>query len=211
MQAAIEADAPDTQSRPRRFGWLLALGLLLAALSIGYTVWPLYGAWRVVEAAREADAAALESRINFNRLRRSLARQLVAEALRARPLQGAERQLAYAAGMTAVSLYLDQLLTAEAMADLLGGRPVTVNAGERMPIDLSGLRIVPAGTAFDIWRRSGFTGLGAYEIVFDRPSGRDGLRVGLELQGLTWRLTSLTLPQELLEDLARRIEPNRAP
>jgi len=179
-----------------------AAAVLVLAL-LAYAASPLIGAARLVQAARSGDLPGVEARVNLPKLKRSLARQLVVEAVSQRGLQGVERQLALTAGTAAVVAWLDELLTPSNVGALLTGRAVAQPA-QQGPIDLSLLRLAPPGSMFEIWRRSGFTGLMSYELAFERPGQQGDIRLGLELQGVTWRAATIALPPDLAAELARR-------
>lgn len=207
MSVAIDTEGAQWPPQPRWGRRLAVLALLLGLAGLGYAVSPAIGVARLLQAARAGDQAGIEARVHFPKLRRSIARQIVAEALRRHDLQGVDRQLAVSAGTTALAAGLDHLISAKTLADLLSGRAVAVEGPAAL--DLSALQLAPAGSAVAIWWRSGFTGPMSYEFVADRlvqgaPADGDGIRLGLELYGVTWRVVSLTLPTDLREDLIRR-------
>ena len=210
MSAAIDADTADVAPRPRRRLWLGLTALLVLAW-LAYAASPPLAAARLLQAARAGDQAAVAERVSFPRLRRSIARQIVADALRRRELSGADRQLAASAATALLAAALEELISPRTLVDLLSGRAIRPSAGAPA-LDLSNLRLAPAETAFAIWRRSGFTGIASYEIVIDRPAPQgspaaerlEPFRLGLELNRLSWRVESLTLPADLREELIRR-------
>ncbi len=76
---------------------------------LAYAAWPLLTVANLLRAARNGDVATIEARVDFPRLRRSMARQIVREAVLLHPLQGPERQLALGAGTAAIAAWLDEL------------------------------------------------------------------------------------------------------
>ncbi len=195
------ADAYSTGSS--RTSWWVA-AVLLAAAALAYVVWPLLSAAGLLRAARDGDAAAIEAHVDFPRLRRSIARQIVMEAVRQHPLQGPERQLALGAGTTALAAWLDELLTPRILADMVGGRAVAPPASNA-PVDLSPIRTAPLRGLFTLWWHSGFVSPMRYDLTLPRPDNGEALRVGMELRGAAWRVTRLELPDDVRAGLARRL------
>lgn len=201
------ADASSTGAS--RAPWLAVAALLLAAM-LAYTAWPLMAAAGLLRAARDGDAVAIEAHVDFPRLRRSIARQIVTEAVRQHPIQGPERHLALGAGTTALAAWLDELLTPKILADMFGGRAVPPPA-TTAPVDLSPIRTTPLRGLLAIWWRSGFASPMRYDLTLPRPDGGEALMVGMELRGLAWRVTRLELPDDVRQGLARRLVSLRAP
>lgn len=201
--------ADDSSTGASRASWWMLVALLCAAL-LAYASWPLMTAASLLRAARNGDVAAIEAHVHFPRLRRSIARQIVMEAVRQNPIQGPERQLALGAGTTALSAWLDELLTPRILADMLGGRTVAPPSANA-PVDLSLIRTTPLRGLIAIWWRSGFVSPMRYDISVPRPDGRDGLLVGMELRGWSWRVTRLELPDDVRQGLARRLVSLGAP
>ncbi len=177
---------------------------LLLAAAVAYAAWPLLSAASLLRAARNGDAAAIEARVDFPRLRRSIARQIVMEAVRQHPIQGPERQLALGAGTTAIAAWLDELLTPKILADMFGGRAVAPPAGNA-PVDLSPIRTMPLRGLIRIWWHSGFASPMRYHLTLPRPDGRVALLVAMELRGATWKVTRLELPDDVRQGIARRL------
>ncbi len=195
------ADASSTDAP--RSAWLIATALLVAIV-VAYAFWPLMSAANLLRAARNGDAIAIEAYVDFPRLRRSIARQIVVEAVRQHPIQGPERQLALGAGTTALAAWLDELLTPKILADMFGGRAVAPSASNA-PVDLSPIRTVPLRGLLRIWWHSGFASPMRYDLTLPRPDGGAGLLVGMELRGTGWKVTRLDLPDDVREGLARRL------
>jgi len=206
---AASTDFPTTAAPRRRRWWLIGTVAVLLVAATAYAVSPVIAAGGLLQAARRGDVAAIEARVDFPRLRRSLARQIVAEALRVRQVGGLERQLAMGAGTTALSAWLDDLLTARTMADLLGGREIAQAPPEAL-IDLSMIRAVPLRSLVSIWWASRFGSPTRYELALPRGGG-DPARIVMELRGGAWRVSGLTLPDDLKEVLARRLAASTAP
>lgn len=198
MQAA---DATTTGGS--RWTWIAVAALICVAL-LAYAAWPLATAANLLRDARNGDAAAIEAHVDFPRLRRSVARQIVMEAVRQHPLQGPERQLVLGAGTSALAAWLDELLTARVLADMLGGRTLPP-AASNAPVDLSLIRTIPLRGLLAIWWRSGFASPMRYDLTLARPDGRDALTIGMELRGTAWRVTRLDIPDDIREGLARRL------
>ena len=58
--------------------WTLIIVLAMFALLTGYTVWPIYGLYRIASAVETRNSAALHELIDFPSFRVSLARQIAA-------------------------------------------------------------------------------------------------------------------------------------
>jgi len=61
---------------------VLSSHVAFVILLAGYTIWPLYGVYKIGTVVQARNAAGLSELINFPRLRRSLAEQIVAEYLK---------------------------------------------------------------------------------------------------------------------------------
>ncbi|HEX8165645.1 MAG TPA: DUF2939 domain-containing protein [Beijerinckiaceae bacterium] len=194
--------------------WLLFLASPFLALhSLGRAI-----AARDVEAVRE--------RVNFRALRLSLMRQVLNVALEergGRALGATERQLAAEAGAAVADPIVSQLLTPEAVIELLNGGWPEVRAAEdaasvsdRSPPARPG-RMVEAmrpgslGSAWRLFRQSELRGFRNMLVRLppDAPAD-DQVRLRLRLVRTTWRLVGIELPEAPLKWLIReRVAPLR--
>jgi hypothetical protein len=201
MTTAVNASASDIQhDEPRRRRWplVVAAGLTLAAAA--YSLSPLVAALGLLDAARRGDVAAVSAGVDFNALRRSVARQLVSDQVRQRNLGALEASLARSAGTRAVVAWLEDVITAQAVVDLAQGRTPEGLAGQRAALDL---RLpTAAGSPFAIWWASGFIGLNGYRLA-PRP---DESAIDMTLKTDGWKITGIVLPQALRTEIARRAQ-----
>ena len=174
----------------------VAVLLLLAA----YTVWPFYGLQRLAAAVEARDVAALQQLIDARALRLSLARQISATYL-AMTGKGAQFGAAAAGiGSAIADALIGELLTPEALADLLskGSTGALAQPGVAAPL---------AGSAFNniwkTWLNSDY-GLGNFYVRLppDRPSIQQ-FRLHLRLVNWRWKLAGLEVPEELRLRLAQ--------
>ena len=101
MVSTVDTALGAAPPRTRRLA--VAALAVIAVLALAYALSPAIGAARLLEAARSGDLAGVEARVSFAKLRRSVARQLVSEAVQRRHVQGAERQLVMGAGTASVA------------------------------------------------------------------------------------------------------------
>ncbi|HEX8664614.1 MAG TPA: DUF2939 domain-containing protein [Beijerinckiaceae bacterium] len=195
--------------------WLLFLASPFVALhSLGRAV-----AARDVEAVRE--------RVNFRALRLSLMRQVLNVALDergGRSLGATERQLVADAAATVADPIVSQLLTPEAVIELLNGgwRPReeadggTASTADSPAAAMPGgiaraMRVVSPGSAWRLFQQSELRG---FRNMFVRlpPNavGDQQFRLRLRLVRTTWRLVGIELPEAPLRRLVReRLGPFR--
>ena len=184
---------------------------LLACLAIGYWLWPYAGAYAIARAATNHDAAALAAHVNEPALKRSLGRQIVAAYLaksgRGDKMGSLGRGLANAVGSTIASPYLDQLLSPDKLAALLAqGHVGDLKIGDRtVAIDrrLPSLTAVFQSHLLDVVLHSFYDGIASFRFSIPEAPGSDGnYGVHVRLSGLTWRLSGLDLPPDILDRIA---------
>ena len=185
--------------------------LILLCLAIGYWLWPYAGAYEIARAAANHDAEALAAHVNEPALKRSLARQIVAAYLaksgRGDKLGSFGRGLANAVGTSIAAPYLDQLLSPDALAALLAqGQIGDLKVGERtIAIDrqVPSLPAVFQSHIVAVVLHSFFDGIASFRFSVPEESGRDGdYGVHVRLSGLTWRLSGIDLPPDVLDRIA---------
>ncbi|MDX7950706.1 DUF2939 domain-containing protein [Lichenihabitans sp. Uapishka_5] len=191
----------------RRIGIVAAILALAAAVWI----WPYLGAYSLAQAALRHDTTAVAARLNEPALKRSLARQIVAAYLaksgRGDHMGGFQRGLATAVGASVASPYLDQLLTPDAIATLLGqGRIGALTIGDRQIAinrEVPSLSALYDGHLADVVLHSFYDGLLSFRLSVPATAGSDGAYgIHLRLSGLTWQLSGLDLPGDVLDRIA---------
>lgn len=184
---------------------------LLACLAIGYWLWPYAGAYAIARAATDHDTAALAEHVNEPALKRSLGRQIVAAYLaksgRGEKLGSLGRGLANAVGTSIASPYLDQLLSPEALGALLAqGHIGDIKVADRtIAIDhqVPSLAAVFQSHLTDVLLHSFYDGIASFRFSIPEPQGGDSdYGVHVRLSGLTWRLSGLDLPPDVLDRIA---------
>jgi hypothetical protein len=144
-------------------------------------------------------------------IRAHLTHQLVGEYLKevskGRPLGGLDRQIATRAGTTLVDPLIEQLVTPEALIDLLDDgwpqKAVPGAASSQPPVRFNVGSIGRAWRLFVTSETRGFR-----KVLIALPHSRppdERFRLMMRLSGTTWRLSYLDLPQELLENLVKRL------
>jgi hypothetical protein len=205
--------------------WTLRIGAVLGLAWLLFLASPfvtLHGLGRAV-AARDVEA--VRERVNFRALRLSLVRQVLNVAIEeraGRALGATERQLAADAGATVADPIVSQLLTPEALIELLnGGWPregADSDAASPAERTLGGpggiaraMRVVSLGSAWRLFRQSEFRGFRNMVVRLPPNAAVDEqFRLRLRLVRTTWRLVAIELPEEPLRRLVReRLGPPR--
>ena len=194
-----------------RKAWILIVILVaLAAL----WAWPYYGAYSLAKAAERGDAPAVSAQVDFPNLRRSVARQIVRtylrESGRGEKMGALGRGMAVAVGTTVAEPYLAELLSPDAITTLLGAgrmKPITV---ENRTIGFDGklpsLPEVLSGQTAAVLLHSYYDGFISFVFnVADKDVGADDYGVHLRLNGLTWVLSGIDLPRNLLDRIVADI------
>ena len=186
--------------------------VLVLLLGLAYWAWPYAGAYAIARAAAAHDTAALADRISEPDLKRSLGRQIIAAYLaksgRGEKMGALQRGLVNAVGTTVASPYLDQLLSPDALATLLGqGRIGSITVGDRtVAIDrqVPNLSDVLHSHVTDVLLHSTYDGLTSFRFSVPEEGNASGQDFGIHvrLRGLTWRLSGIDLPSDVLDRIA---------
>jgi hypothetical protein len=187
---------------------------LFAALVVAWAVFmlsPFVALYGLAQAVEARDAARLEERVNLRALRVSLAKQIVGEYLRrhgrTQELNQTSRNLATSAGASLADPLIAQLVTPEALFGLLDGRLPEPVAGGAAPVPLD-LPKDWRGLA-SVWKTFVTSESRGFRVVVvpvptDRPRSEQ-FRLHLRLEGATWRLAGLELPQSILMELVKQL------
>lgn len=182
----------------------LAAIAVLVVLLAAYSVWPFFALYDLARAVQAADVPKIERRVDFPALRRSLSGQIM-QMLAQRSGIGIEPTglIANLASAFANPL-IEGLVTPAALAELLkNGWPGAILADR--PAGFEGLDPNTLGTAWQLYANSRY-GVGTFRMWLPANLPRERqFRIELALSGLTWKLTGLGLPPELLERLAREL------
>jgi Protein of unknown function (DUF2939) len=182
--------------------------VVLALAWIGYAAWPLYDLFQLARAVERGDVEEVTRRVNFSRVRMSLAQQIVEAYLQrtgARPnplVQGAAASIA--------DPIVAKVISPEALAELLRvGWPKTVLANQ--PREAVGISVPALGNVWDLFAASDY-GIVRYEVTVPVSSPPDrGFRLQLRLAQWRWRLTAVRLPEPIRLLLADEIIKSTKP
>lgn len=187
--------------------WTVRIVIVVFVLWAAYFVWPYFGLRGLVQAVRKHDVAAVNERVNFPALRQSLTTQMIVTYLR---LTGKEarlgqfRDLAVAATSLIADPIVAQLISAEALTDLLAsGWPMTV-----LPEKLPALRGLSSGSVGSVWQvlANSDHGLRTFSLAVPANVAREyQFKLRFRLSGLTWKLYDVRLPEELVTRLTREM------
>jgi hypothetical protein len=185
--------------------WTLRISFLLLLGWAIFMVSPFVALYDLSKAVQARDVARITERVNFNALRFSLARQILGEYLKTQDLSERDRQLAAQAGATALNPVLEELLTPQAVIDLLEDGQLQ----QIQPGGTGGPAIgFDPGSLSQAWRIFALSESQGFRVVTiplnpDEPRDRQ-FRVTLRLSGTTWRVTGIDLPAPLRDELTKR-------
>jgi hypothetical protein len=185
--------------------WTLRISFLLLLGWAIFMVSPFVALYDLSKAVQTKDVARISERVNFNALRVSLARQILGEFLKTQNLSERDRQLAAQAGATTLNPVLEELVTPQAVIDLLEDGQLQQlqregTGGQAITFDLGSLQ--QAWRIFILSESQGFRAI-TIPLTPDEPRDRQ-FRVTLRLSGTTWRLTGIDLPSSLQKELTKR-------
>lgn len=178
--------------------------VVLAALALAWSAWPFFTLYELSRAVRTADAGAMERRVDFPALRRSLGAQLGQTYAR---LTGARPDgLIIATAGSIVDPLVARLVAPDVLADILRhGWPKKMLPAAPPNIEAPNLQSLG-----DVWRLYAASdyGIGRFRLglPLTAPANRQ-FRLHLDLRNWRWNLTGLDLPGELQERLARELIP----
>src|SRR6516162_7388990 len=182
--------------------WFIAF-LLLLVLLMGYWAWPFFELRALAGAVQAGDVTAINEKIDYPRLRRSFAEQIIGAYLRVtgRATQlGALGPLATAVGASIVDPWVSQIVNPENLVQLLRGGTVSSELG---PVSFRfGNLPSTLNIAWDAWLSS--------EYWFNRfsiwlPPGAspaDQFRLRMHLLRWRWKITGIDLPEKLRDQIA---------
>jgi hypothetical protein len=190
--------------------WTLIIFLAMIPLLTGYTVWPIYGLYRIASAVETRNSAALQELIDFPSLRASLAHQ-IADAHRkkltsksASSSERSESPLTAGVGATVVDALLAKIISnPQRLLDLLGkgwGSADLSPPGLEAPFTANSL-----GSAWQTWLNSDYSGRNFYvDVPVDSPSDQR-FRIRLRLVHWDWKLSGLDLPESMITHLTQEL------
>ena len=189
--------------------WISRLTLLLLAAWVFYAASPYFALYGLAKAVEARDVAAIEERVSFRAVRISIARQIVTAYLDAKGQSvdpaSLRRQATVGAGATIADPLVAQLVSAEALIDLLDdGWPQAVAKEKTASID--GVDLKSLGSAWRLFVNSESRGFRTF--IFAVPDGQppqERFKLQFRLVGLTWKLTGIELPASLRQRLVQEL------
>jgi hypothetical protein len=194
---------------------------IATTLAVLFVAWALFLAspfvslYRLANAVEARDVAAIEQRMDMPEVRANFMRQLIEEYLKTigkGGTVGLERQITAQAGATLADPLVAQLVTPEALIDLLDdGWPQRVISSEGAPKTPVTFGLGSVARAWNLFVTSETRGFRKVYIVLphNRPA-EERFRLLLRLTESTWRVTSIDLPHSLLQNLVKKLPRNAA-
>ncbi|WP_114945511.1 DUF2939 domain-containing protein [Microvirga calopogonii] len=188
--------------------WTLRISFLLFLAWAIFMVSPFVALYDLSKAVEARDVARITERVNFNALRASLARQILGEYLKTQDLGGLDRQAAAQAGTATLNPVLEELITPQALIDLLDDGQLQQSAGAAVaggiffPLTFDAASFEKAWRTFILSESQGFRSI-TVPLPADEPKDRQ-FRITLRLSSTTWRLTGIELPEPLRKELTKR-------
>lgn len=180
---------------------------VLAVLWAVFFAWPYVSVRNLVQSVRRGDVAAVNARIDFPLLRRSLTEQMFRTYLQ---LTGREarlgqfRDLAVSASSSIADPIVAQLISAETLIDLLSSGWPSAVLPEKVPA-MRGLRSGSLGNVWQVFANSEH-GLHTFSLwVPANVPAEFQFVLRFRLSGWTWKLYDIEFPEELRLRLAREL------
>ncbi len=184
--------------------------VLLVLLIVGYSAWPFYALYELVDAVQRRDEAAVAQRLDVPQLRRHFLEQVLHAYRR---IAGAQsniltEQFAAAVVSSVADPMVAKLATAPAVADLLRTGWPGATLGPK-PDGLGGISF--DGRAWRLYANSEY-GLDEFRLwVPVTASSSEQYRVTLTRDGLAWKLSGVRLPDAIQDRLARELIKTEKP
>jgi hypothetical protein len=193
--------------------WTLRATFILFLAWAIFMVSPFVALYDLAKAVDARDLARITERVNFRALRTSFSRQIVGEYLKTpggeQELGGLDRRVATNAGTVILNPIIEQLVTPQALVDLLeDGWPQEAAGSGGPALSPVSLDIGSLQQAWRLFISSETQGFRSIAIPFPVSEPKEKqFRLTLRLSGVTWRLTGIELPQALREELVKRAAP----
>lgn len=183
----------------------LGVFAILFVLWLGYIVWPFASLFSVVRAAQARDAVALAQRVDYPKLRRSVAVQILQAYAGLSGIRLDSSSVAIGLTAAFADPFVEKLLTPAALGELLRTGWPRVTLGDDAPADAQGAASVGLGNPWQLYLNSDY-GIGVVRISLPAGQPKDRqFRIELSLSEWTWKLSGLDLPVALKERLAREL------
>ena len=183
--------------------WTLRISFFLFLAWLIFLVSPFVALYDLSKAVQARDVARITERVNFNALRVSLARQILGEYLETQDLDGIDPQIAARAGAASLNPMLEELITPQAVIDLLEDGQLQQATGQAAsPVTYNPASFGTAWRTFIASESQGFRSV-TIPLPVNEPKDRQ-FRVTMRLRGTTWRLSGVELPEPLKQELIKR-------
>jgi hypothetical protein len=185
--------------------WAARIGFPILFVLMVYTAWPFVDLYRLAKAAEARNAAAVAERVDFRRLRMSIADQVVAayQAMRGREAGPVGRTVVATLGEPLGEALVGSLISAESMVVLLSqGWPEHVLPTK--PADA--VSLTPNWSRLlDLYINSEYTVRDfSIWLPVTRPL-QERYRLRLQLISWRWRLVGIDLPERVRVALAEEL------
>ena len=166
---------------------------------------PFIGFYRLAAAVQSRDAAALEERVDFPRLRQSLAEQVVKEY---QSLTGKQKRTFGGVPTGFVLMLADPIIAKYLNAESLMNILIKGDTGKGNEISLPDAPFSNSSwrNAWDVWWNSRNDIRNFYIYLPPDKARADQYGLRLSLRDWQWKLTGIELPDSLRVRLAREIE-----
>jgi hypothetical protein len=184
---------------------LIAIVVVILGLA-AFAAWPVYDLYRLAHAVEARDLRQIAGRVNVPQVQRSLTFQVLRKygELTGRKMSPLMANLAVGAGSAVIDPILAQLITHDALADLLQrGWPKSLETDDIPKFD--GLDAEAFESLGALFHGSEY-GLRRYSVWVppDKPRAQQ-FHLRFRLQAWTWKLVAVRLPEPLQERLAREV------
>ena len=186
----------------RSYILILLVGVILW---VAFAFSPLIGFYRLAAAVQSRDAAALQERVDFPRLRQSLAEQVVKEY---QSLTGKQKATFGGVPTGFVLMLADPIIAKYLNAESLMNILIEGDTGKGSEISLPDAPFSNSSwrNAWDVWWNSRHDIRNFYVYLPPEKTRADQYGLRLSLRDWRWKLTGIELPDSLRVQLAKEIE-----
>ena len=185
--------------------WTMAISVALLLTLGAYAGSAAVSLHGLVRAAQSGDAAAVMSRTDLPRLKRSLVDQIVAAYLnrigQKRAVKPLERLAANTYGASIADVMVGKLLTQERLTELLNSGKVSLDASDLG--EMGQLSQVAPSKLLETAKRIRL--VNPVEFSLQLGSGQDAGGISLHFEGDGWKLSGIRLPSAVLDALSRHL------
>ena len=189
--------------------WTMAISVALVLALGAYAGSAAVSLHGLVQAVQSKDAAAVMSRTDLPRLKRSLVDQVVAAYLnrigQKRAVKPLERLAANTYGASIADVMVGKLLTPERLTELLNSGKVSLDASDLG--EMGQLSQVAPSKFLETAKRIRLVSPVAFSLQLGR--GQDAGGISLHFAGVGWKLSGVQLPSAVLDALSRRLPGQR--